>query len=403
MSRRHTLSSLLIGSAAIVSLATLSACDDYSTGQDAEPPGALKVERLTLSDGHQFIDTSAPLDCEDAKLKDTPECVNNPFKDAFSMQKHPPTVDHATKLRVVFNKLPLKLNGVDVETAPANGALPKDISELQLRDPSVIKLECDGCTGIPAAYTSLQLAGSALSPDPTTFDYGPALQMEVLPSLPAFLMIADDPLRALEPNTTYRVVINPGLSGRNAADKVLLDDRAKSLLTFKTQSFAVTNTQMADVMKGEMAVGLGNSSAVVVTTNAGVDHSRFQAGTITTAEITVNGGAAMSVPVVLRNGVKAACERGNQRSLYVAPVSGTWVNTVGASDDVKLKIVIRGSDIRDIAQDAAHTPGMGRSSLSEDITINATVVADPPAMPGMDDPHLVDTSVPAADVNACAS
>ncbi len=419
MSRRHTLSSLLIGSAAIVSLTTLSACDDYSTGQEAEPPGALKVERLTLSDGHQFIDTSAPLDCEAANLKDTPECVNSPFKDAFSIKKNPPTVEHATKLRVVFNKLPLKLNGVDVEKAPSDGKLATEICELDLRDRDVIKLECDGCTGIPTAYTSLQLAGSALTPDPTTFDYGPALQLEVLPAIDPdgplaclrddasntrdIKKIADDPLRALEPNTTYRVVINPGLSGRNTADKVLLDDRAKSLLTFTTQPFAVTNTQTGDVTQGDKVLGLANSSAVVVTTNAGVDHTRFQAGTITTAEITVNGGAAMSVPVVLRNGYNADCYRGIQRSLYVAPVSGTWVNAVGASDDVKLKVVIRGSDIRDIAQDAAHTPGMGRNSLSEDIKVEATIVADPPAMPGMDDPHLVDTSVPAAKVNACAS
>ena len=405
MNRRNTLSSCLISGLSLVSMFTLIACDDYSTGQDTEPPGPLKVERLTLSDGHQFIDTSAPLDCDSDKLKDTPECLNSPFKDNFSLLKHPPTPDHAMKLRVVFNKLPLKLNGVDVETAPADGQLPKDISELQLRDPSVIKLECDGCTGIPAAYTSLQLAGSALSPDPTTFDYGPALQMEVLPSLPAFLMIADDPLRALEPNTTYRVVINPGLSGRNAADKVLLDERAKSLLTFPTGPFAVSETQEADVVTTDTdghdtPVGLTNGSALVVTLNAGVDHTRFQVGTITSAEVTVNGGAAMSVPVVLRNGLKAACNRGNQRKLYIAPRGGTWVNSVAAGDDIKVKIVIRGSDIRDVAQDAAHTPGMGRNSLAEDITLNATIVAKP--ADGAAE-HVIDASVAVTDVTACAS
>ncbi|MBL9003567.1 MAG: hypothetical protein JNJ46_04930 [Myxococcales bacterium] len=408
MNRRNTLPRCLISSISIASLITFTACDDYSTGQDAEPPGPLKVERLTLSDGHQFIDTSAPADCEDAKLKDTPECLNNPFKDNFSIKKHPPTPDHATKLRVVFNKLPLKLNGVDVEGAPADGKLPKDISELQLRDPSVIKLECDGCTGIPAAYTSLQLAGSALSPDPTTFDYGPALQMEVLPSLPGFLMIADDPLRALEPNTTYRVVLNPGLSGRNAADKVLLDDRAKSLLTFTTQPFAVVDTQDADVIKTDneghdVPVGLSNSGALVITLNAGVDHTRFQAGTVQAAELTVNG-AKMTVPVVFSNTttdhMSMTCEHGNQRRLFVAPTSGTWVNSIGASDTVTLKVVIRGSDIRDVAQDSAHTPGMGRNSLSEDITVNATIVADP----AMDaEEHLRETAVPAADVTACVT
>jgi len=408
MNRRNTLSFCLISGISLASLITFTACDDYSTGQDAEPPGPLKVERLTLSDGHQFIDTSAPADCEDAKLKDTPDCLNSPFKDNFSIKKHPPTPDHAMKLRVVFNKLPLKLNGVDVEGAPADGQLPKDISELQLRDPSVIKLECDGCTGIPAAYTSLQLAGSALSPDPTTFDYGPALQLEVLPSLPGFLMINDDPLRALEPNTTYRVVLNPGLSGRNAADKVLLDDRAKSLLTFTTQPFSVVDTQDADVIKTDseghdVPVGLSNSGALVITLNAGVDHTRFQAGTVQAAELTVNG-AKMTVPVVFSNTttdhMSMTCEHGNQRRLFVAPTSGTWVNSISASDTVTLKVVIRGSDIRDVAQDSAHTPGMGRNSLSEDITVNATIVADP-AM-GAEE-HLRETAVPAADVTACVT
>ena len=39
-----------------------------------------------------------------------------------------------------------------------------------------------------------------------------------------------DPLAALEPGTTYSVVLNPALAGRNSADKVLLDDKAKALL-----------------------------------------------------------------------------------------------------------------------------------------------------------------------------
>ncbi len=328
------------------------------------------------------------------------------------------------KLRVVFNKLPLKLNGVDVEGAPADGQLPTEICALDLRDRDVIKLECDGCTGIPTAYTSLQLAGSALSPDPTTFDYGPALQMEVLPAIDPMgplaclrddpdnmrniRKIADDPLRALEPNTTYRVVLNPGLSGRNAADKVLLDDRAKSLLTFTTQPFSVVDTQDADVIKTDseghdVPVGLSNSGALVITLNAGVDHTRFQAGTVQAAELTVNG-AKMTVPVVFSNTttdhMSMTCEHGNQRRLFVAPTSGTWVNSISASDTVTLKVVIRGSDIRDVAQDSAHTPGMGRNSLSEDITVNATIVADP-AM-GAEE-HLRETAVPAADVTACVT
>lgn len=408
MRLRQTFPSCLIGGAVFVSLLTLAACEDYGTGQDAEPPGPLRVERLTMTDFHTFIDTSAPLDCMDPNLKDTPDCVSSPFKDNFSIKKNPPTPDHATKLRVVFNKLPLKLNGQDIETAPSEG-LPSDIDQLQLKDPSVIKLECSNCTGIAAAYTSLQVTGSSLSPDPTVFDYGPALQLEVLAALPPFLMIADDPLRALEPNTTYNVVLNPGLAGRNPADKVLLDDRAKALLTFTTQPFAVTNMQTADVVMtddhGEdKPVGLANSNALVISTNAGVDHSRFRAATVVAAEISVAGGAAMSVPVVLRNGVGMTCDRGSQRNIYVAPTSGTWLSSIAAGDDVKLRVVLRGSDIRDIAQDAAHTPGMGRNTLGADIEVKeVAIVPNPAAMASGSDPHLIMTATASADVIACGS
>ncbi len=177
MRRPGTLSSFLIGGCAVVSLSALTACSDFTTGQDPEPPGPLLVERMTLSDGMGYVtDTSAPLDCKLPELKDTSACVNSPFKDTFSLRNAPPTPDSATRLRVVFNKIPLKLNGQDVETAPSDG-LPKDLSELQLKDPNVLKLECDACTGIPASYNSLQVTGTDLSPDPRVFDYGPALQM----------------------------------------------------------------------------------------------------------------------------------------------------------------------------------------------------------------------------------
>lgn len=404
MRLRKTFPSCLIGGAVFAGMLTMAACDDYGTGQDPEPPGPLRVERLTLTDFHQFIDTSAPLDCEDPALKNTTDCVNSPFRDNFSIKLHPPTPDHASKLRVVFNKLPLKVNGQEVETAPVDG-LPKDISELVLRDPGIIKLECDNCTGIPASYNSLQVTGSSLSPDPTVFDYGPALQMEVLPELPGFLMIPPDPLRALEPNATYRVVLNPGLSGRNAADKVLLDDRAKALLTFTTQPFTAT-TQSADVVTTDASgadtpVGLSNSGSLVINTNAGVDYTRFRAATVVTAEITVDGGAAMSVPVVVTTASGMACEHGNQRRVYIAPASGTWVNPLPAGV-VKLRVVLRGADIRDVSQDANHTPGMGRNTLPADVEFtDVTIVADPAAGAMGSTPHLSGTAVAASDVIGC--
>ena len=410
MRLRKTFPSCLIGGAVFAGLLTMAACDDYGTGQDPEPPGPLRVERLTLTDFHQFIDTSAPLDCEDPALKNTTDCVNSPFRDNFSIKKNPPTPDHASKLRVVFNKLPLKVNGQDVETSPADG-LPTNISQLVLRDPGIVKLECDGCTGIPASYNSLQVTGSSLSPDPTVFDYGPALQMEVLPQLPDFLMIAPDPVRALEPNTTYRVVLNPGLSGRNAADKVLLDDRAKSLLTFTTQPFAFTSAQKVDVVTtdsqgADSDVGLANDGALVIGTNAGVDYTRFRAATVMAAEITVDGGAAMSVPVVVTtkafNGASKACEHGNQRRIMVVPTSGSWLNPLPDAASVKLRVVLRGADIRDVSQDANHTPGMGRSTLAEDVEVkDITIVAKPVDMATGSMPHRTATAVMSSDVLAC--
>lgn len=415
MRLRKTFPSCLIGGAVFASMLTVTACDDYGTGQDPEPPGPLRVERLTLSftdsDGHTFFtDTSAPLDCEDPNLKNTSDCVNSPFKDAFSTLHSPPSPDHASKLRVVFNKLPLKVNGQDVETVPADG-LPTDISQLMLRDPGIVKLECDGCTGIPASYNSLQVTGSNLSPDPTVFDYGPALQMQVLTGLPPFLMIPDDPVRALEPNTTYRVVLNPGLSGRNPADKVLLDDRAKSLLTFTTTAFEVTGTQTADVVTTDNAgqdsdVGLANSGALVVRTNAGVDYTRFRAATVLAAEVTVDGGAAMSVPVLVttnrQDPMSMQCSNGNQRNIYVAPTSGKWINPL-PTGEVKLRVVLRAADIRDVSQDASHTPGMGRNTLAADVELkDVVIVADPVADAMGSTPHSSATAVAAAGVIACS-
>lgn len=440
MRQRSALMAFLLGSlqvGAASSLAVLGACNDFVTGQDPEPPGPLLVTRVTLldpagRDGHVvFTDTSAPLDCSLAQLKDTVACVNTPFKDMYSPKMSPPTPDSATKLRVVFNKIPAKLNGQDVETAPADG-LAKDLSELKLIDPNVVSLSCDTCTGIPQSNNTLQVTGSDLSPDPTTFDYGPALQMQVLPSYDPSLgvSIADDPLRALEPATVYKLKLSPGLSGRNSDDKILVDDAANALLTFTTEPFSVIQSGIGDTIatgddggaddakdlyvinscnRGSGAVtdpfiiaaadgncnyvDPTNTGVLALYLNAGVDHSAFQAGKTVTATVAVDGGTATAVPVMITNGhkVKGACDRGSQRTLYIAPTSGTWATGLAASSTAVVLVTVRGADIRDVSQDASHTAGMGRHVLSGDVLLQATIKGS----------NMAPDAVTAADVTAC--
>ena len=139
----------------------------------------------------------------------------------------------------------------------------------------MISLTCKNCStdagksGIPATFNTLQLTGSDLSPDPSVFAYGPGLQMEVLtsctgtvnrykccamgitqPKIPTETCSTQsvdpatkpaDPAAALEPGATYTVVLNPALAGRNSADKILIDDKAKALLTFTTEPFKALN------------------------------------------------------------------------------------------------------------------------------------------------------------------
>lgn len=382
---------MLTGTASLLGLCLFSACgEDYLTGQDPEPAGPLLVTRLTLSDTHgRFTDTSAPSDCSLAELKTTKACVNTPFKDMFSPIKSPPNPDSASKLRVVFNKVPLKLNGRDVELLPENGSLPSMPSDYKLSDPNVIKLSCSGCTGIPAGYTSLSLSGSDLSPDPTTFDYGPALQMEVLTEPPEASGIPSDPLRALEPGTTYTVEINPGLSGRSGTDRVLLDDKAKTLLTFTTEDFQIVETRVTNSgnklsyegSDGDVA-GLTNDGAIGIVLNAGVDHNAWPADLSQVVQVSVKkgkNGTPMMVPVVITNGVQfdgesdPVCDHGAQRQLYIAPVSGMWMAGLTDTDELFVEVTLTLQNIKDIAQDAAHTPKAGKHVLMDQPPIVAVV------------------------------
>lgn len=453
MKKRTAQDILLAGAGTLVGLLSVMSCNDYLTGQDGEPAGPLKVLRLTLLDpgiahgSTVFTDTSVPADCMDAKYKDTKACQNDPFGDTYGVLHSPPNPDSARRLRVVFNKAPLTLDGADLEEVlPAMG-LPMS---LQLKDPSVISLSCTGCStdggksGVPATYNSLQLTGSDLSPEPSQFPFGPGLQMEVLttcsgatarykccvmglipkptPATPGATTYCkdltsnpaddpSDPMGALEPDSTYTVALKAGLAGRNAADKVLLDDAAKALLTFKTEKFAALNygngldsfavggtdavKLPAFVKKDAMMMNVPVHGALVVDLNAPADETRFTA-TTATAVITVNGTMQPNVPLRVSTarqdvgeddmGMRStACTFENRRRLYIGPVSGSW-GTFQASDKVEVTITLKGSEVFDVSQVATpdpmgalppkHPPGKGVHNLGENLVFKATLSTD---------------------------
>ena len=412
----------------------IAACEG---SQDFEIPGPLTVTRMTLNDpgGNNatgtsvFTDTSSPQDCTLPGLQDSAACISTPFTDMFSPKKSPPNPDSATKLRVVFNKLPLKLNGQDIEVPP-EGGLPMGLSDFKLIAQGVIQLQCmgSGC-GVPESYNSMWATGSALSPDPTFFDYGPALQMEVLPAYDPALgtTIAADPLRALEPGTVYKVVLNPGLSGRNPSEKVLSDSASDALLTFTTERFQVIRIGIGagnDALTGggclkgsgtasdpyiaTAALGgdgvcsytdLANDGVMAIQLNAGVDHTVLRA-TTATATVSVNNGPAMPVTVVVRNnaesmaGNPATCNRGNQRKLYIAPSAGTWVPGLAANSNAVVKVTLIGADIRDISQLPGHPAGAGRHALASDLVLQGNISGSGPNAQAK-------SAIRAADVTPC--
>jgi len=422
MRKRNAQLFLLAGASAAAGLFMLASCNDYLTGQDGEPNGPLKVTRLTLFDngasraGHPVTtDTSVPPDCTKPEVAGTQTCTNDPFKDTFGVLKSPPNPDSAQRLRVVFNKAPLKIGDVDLEPVPGEGeGLP---TVLKLADPTVISLTCQNCStdagksGVPATFNSLQLTGSDLSPDPTVFAYGPGLQMEVLntcagatarykccamglfqpPTGKTCSTLTANPspnpadaLAALEPGATYTVVLNPALAGRNSADKVLVDDKAKALLTFTTEPFKALNIaggnaeEPTDVdsstdngdgsaAKPYLAGTLVPDEPIDLELNAGVDATAFTASTAT-AKVSVDGAAATDVAVAVTvTGTK-------KRIIDIAPSSGSWATVAGASTAV-VTITLKGAEIRDISQVPGHPAGKGIHVIGKDLTIRATVKA----------------------------
>jgi hypothetical protein len=375
MRKRNELFMLLAGLGAASSLA-LASCADYTDGQDKEPEGALKVLRMTLFDGHRahpvFTDTSSPSDCKDPGQAQLNRCVNDPFGDQFGVKKSPPTPDSAQDLRVVFNKLPLLLNGMDIQKITKEEMRPPTKIELAAFAKDVMQLKCSGCTAVPPYSVDVQLTGSELSPDPTVFPYGPSLQI---------VTDSEDPLASLEPETSYSVEIAAGLSGRDGA-KIEVDSESQKLLRFTTEAFQVLVAGIGDPdsdadvtgQSGPYEVeGLATNGAIAVALNASVDPSVFQS---LTATATVGG---TDVPV--RIGVNQittdmmtmmdVCDPGNQRTLYVYPVAGTWGAMVAEGDEVT--VTIKGADIRDVSQAENHPAGQGKHTLKADIVVKAVL------------------------------
>lgn len=375
MWKRTRLSLLVAGLCAATGLGS---CGD-DLGQPGEPDGPLLITRMTLLDNDSrdnpvFSDTSAPSDCMDATLKNTDPCQLDPFKDQFSLKNSPPTTDSAEDLRVVFNKLPLLLNGKDLLpiTVPMAGgpAVAKQAPEVQ----QTLKLQCAtaGCA-VPKVVDTVRIDGAPKSPDPTTFPYGPSIQMS--------LDKDTDPLAALEPETSYSVAVDPGLSGRDG-NKVQLDDRARKLLgPFTTESFKVLQVGIGSGDKQVYAMAdqtyavakVPSNGAAVLTFNAPIDESLLK---MTTATATAGGKpvpVGLSVTLVSKDPMtmKVTCNKGNQRALFVYPLdsmgnAGSW----GMAGDIQ--ITIQGADIHDLGQQQGHPAGSGRHSLKSNITLTVT-------------------------------
>lgn len=408
-------------------------CNDYLTGQDGEPSGPLRVTRLTLFDRGRsrgaavFTDTSVPTDCSLPEFKDTSPCQDNAFKDKYGILRSPPNPDSARMLRVVFNKSPLKLSGMALEPLPEEG-LP---SVLSLTDPSVIGLLCTGCSkddqgnsGVPATYNSLQLTGTDQSPNPARYAYGPGLQMETLTECgtgandPCKLAgITEDPYRALEPESTYSVVLKAGLSARigDGSDTLVIDDAARALLRFTTEAFKPLTVGIGDgkdnVVDGTEASGAGsparpyridrptadgngeaaldNGGAVQVGLNAAVDESVFSSQTAT-ATVTVGNGAptAVAVTVSSATGAPLMCKFGSKRKLYIAPTSGSWLSQ--PMPGAVVRITLRGSELHDLSQLPGHPAGKGVHVVGRELTLEATL-RDKPA--GADYPGVLASAV----------
>lgn len=290
-------------------------------------------------------------------------------------------------MRVVFNKLPLLINGMELEKVTKQPP-----TALELTDQTVVELACPAPCAAPVVQKSLQLTGAPLSPNPLDprFAYGPAVQMQVLSDT--------DPLAFLEPASTYQVTVNPGVSGRDG-NKVLLDAAAAGLLSFTTEAFQVLRVGVgdstndpyvyADPTQGTGAAAtpyliasLPLNGVVAVGVNAGVFEPGFTANTVTATldnkSVPVKIGLSQLVTDMKGN---PACDAARHRSIYLFPgtMDGTWGAAAGT-----LVLTLHGAEVHDVSQNTGHP--VGRHSLPGDVTLNAQLTgakADPMTYTGL--------------------
>jgi hypothetical protein len=368
-----------------ICLSLVLGCNDHTTGQAGEPDGPLRITRLTLldltsRDSPVFTDTSAPADCAAPEARATPACQTDIFKDLYGVKRSPPNPDSGRMIRVVFNKLPLLIDGRPLERVEKKPMAPPE--SMELSDPEAIALECMGmCTGLPPLVKSLQITGSPLSPMPTDprFAYGPALQIEIVPD-------KDQPFSALEPETAYRIKVRPGIADRHN-NRLMLEPQTERLLRFTTEPFQVLQAGIGDsdndawvyasTGSGEGTAespyrvsGLALDGVVVLRLNAAIHDQALKETSVSARIGTTQVDAKAGIYTLEEVKGKEVCVAGDRRLLYIFPdtMEGTWSDKKGT-----VRIVLKGADVRDIAQPVApgKAPGPGRHALPGDIVIEA--------------------------------
>jgi hypothetical protein len=199
-----------------------------------------------------------------------------------------------------------------------------------------------------------------------------------------------DPLAALEPDSSYTVTLSKGLSGRDK-ERILIDDHATALLSFRTEPLQINTVgngdgeHGAEVRGGESGTGTASDPYVVadalipldgaleIGTNAPIDYSRLN-GTSATAEVSINGGAPKAVAVTVSPNVDGDC--GNLRSIYVAPAAGAnWATpTNPMTDEVVVTVTLKGAAVYDLSQVKGHPIGKGIHTMGKDLVIRAKLL-----------------------------
>lgn len=379
-----SLQKLLYGCGVGVTLLTLG-CNDYLTGQLSDPEGPLQITRLTLFDAASrdagvYTDTSLP-DCAPVESKQmdcsTPEsqkericrvCFLDTFKDRFSTKKSPPTPDSGQDIRVIFNKVPLQIDGKDLgnDWDPVKDKDTTDAGKQGLA--ASVKLTCGTCAGLPPMDRHLVVTGSEVTFDPMTIPYGPSIQLAV---------DNGDPRNALEPDSTYNVQVAGGIASRDG--ERLMQPDAK-ILTFTTEPFKVLSVGEGDSAKwvyGDKTPGMyavadhPRDGAVVLALNA-----PLHVASLSTVAVmaTKQGGATVAVKIAAdafgpKDPMKMTCAAHASRVLYVYPDGGMpW-----PADASQIDIRIPSGSLFDAAQGGMFEKG--KHSIGNEITITVKFAA----------------------------